>query len=65
MRLSIATLSDIATDSIRRFETELIEYLDLNYPEVGKSIVEAGELTKDMEEKLKEGIAKFKADFKA
>ncbi len=57
-------MTDIEVDQIRRFEAELLEFLDLNYPEIGKSIVELSELTKDMEEKLQSAIVEFKKSFK-
>jgi F-type H+-transporting ATPase subunit alpha len=57
-------MMDVDANQIRRFEAELIDFLDLNYPEIGKSIVELSELTKDMEEKLKSAITEFKKGFK-
>jgi F0F1-type ATP synthase alpha subunit len=38
--------------------------MDLNAPEIGKSVLEHGELTKEMEEKLKSMITEFKKSFK-
>lgn len=57
-------MTDVDVNQIRRFETELLDFLDLNYPEIGKSIVEVNELTKDMEEKLQSAIIEFKKSFK-
>ncbi|GAU75708.1 F0F1 ATP synthase subunit alpha [Fusibacter sp. 3D3] len=56
-------LMDVEVKDIRRFESEYIDFLDTNYPEIGKSIVEAGALSDEMEEKLKAAIAEFKASF--
>ncbi len=56
-------MTDIAVKNISRFESELIEFLNLNYPEIGKSIAEQGELTPEFEEKLKSAIVEFKAGF--
>lgn len=57
-------MTDIPVSEIRRFEAELIDYMDLNAPEIGKSVLEHGELTKEMEEKLKSMITEFKKSFK-
>ena len=56
-------LMDVEVKYIRKFETEYIEFLDTNYPEIGKSIVETGALSDEMEEKLKAAIVEFKASF--
>ncbi|MDN5351673.1 MAG: F-type H+/Na+-transporting ATPase subunit alpha [Clostridiales bacterium] len=58
-------MADIDPSDIRAFETGLVDYLDMHHPEVGKSILETGVLSAEMEEKLKEGITAFKATFKA
>ncbi|MBF4694540.1 F0F1 ATP synthase subunit alpha [Fusibacter ferrireducens] len=56
-------LMDVEVKDIRRFESEYMEFLNTNYPEIGKSIVEAGVLSDEMEEKLKAAIGEFKAGF--
>lgn len=56
-------LMDVEVKDIQRFEAEYVDFLDTNYPEIGKSIVEAGILSDEMEEKLKAAIAEFKASF--
>ena len=35
-------LSDIPVNNIARFETELLEFIDIHYPEIGKKILENG-----------------------
>ncbi|KPU27396.1 ATP F0F1 synthase subunit alpha [Caloranaerobacter sp. TR13] len=57
-------LTDIPLDKIKDFEKEFLNFMDNNYPEVGKSIVETGELSEEMEEKLKSAIEEFKKSFK-
>lgn len=57
-------LTDIPLEKIKDFEKEFLNFMDNNYPEVGKSIVETGELSKEMEEKLKSAIEEFKKNFK-
>jgi F-type H+-transporting ATPase subunit alpha len=56
---------DIPVEAVRRFETEWLAYVDTNYPQIPKSIIETKDLTKETEELLKEAIAKFKATFVA
>jgi len=56
-------MTDVAVKDIHKFEKELISYLDENAPEIGKSIVETGKLSEEMEEKLKTSIESFKASF--
>lgn len=56
-------MTDVDVKNIRRFEEELISFLNVSYPEIGKSIVESGELSSEMEDKLKEAIASFKKSF--
>ena len=56
-------LMDVEVKHIRRFEAEYLEFLNTNYPEIGKSIVETGALSDEMEEKLKAAIVEFKASF--
>ncbi|WP_427337919.1 F0F1 ATP synthase subunit alpha [Caloranaerobacter sp. DY30410] len=57
-------LTDIPLDKIKDFEKEFLNFMDNNYPEVGKSIVETGELSEEMEERLKSAIEEFKKNFK-
>ncbi len=56
-------LMDVDVKDIRKFEAEYLEFLDLNYSEIGKSIVSTGALSEEMEEKLKAAIGEFKASF--
>lgn len=56
-------MADIDTKAIVQFEKKLLDYLDINVPEVGQSIAETGELSKEMEEKLQSAIVNFKKDF--
>jgi F-type H+-transporting ATPase subunit alpha len=56
-------MTDIETKDISKFEAGLIDFLGLNYPEIGKSIHETGELSAENEDKLKKAIVEFKASF--
>jgi F-type H+-transporting ATPase subunit alpha len=56
-------LDDIPVDDAKRFERELLEYVDTRYPEVARHFVENGDLPDEVEEKLKRGIEEFKKQF--
>ena len=56
-------MTDVETKDIPKFEMGLLDFLGLNYPEIGKSIAELGEMTSETEEKLKKAITEFKASF--
>lgn len=49
-------LSKIAVENAGAFEKALYEYMDMHYPEVGKSIADTGKLSEETEELLKRGI---------
>ena len=56
-------LDDIPVDNVGRFEDELLSFMNSNYAEVRDSIVQEGELTDEIEEKLEKGIGEFKETF--
>lgn len=56
-------LIDIPIDEIARFEKELLNYVDNNYPEIIQSLKETKDLTEETEEKIKEAIIEFKKSF--
>ncbi len=58
-------LSDIKVSDIRKFEKELLEYVDTHYRELGKQILEKKELTDDIKEELNTAIKEFKKVFLA
>jgi len=57
-------LDNVAVDKIASFEAELLKFVDITYPEIGKTIAKTKELSKDTEEKLKNAIQQFKTSFK-
>jgi F-type H+-transporting ATPase subunit alpha len=57
-------LDNVAVDKIASFETELLKFMDITYPEVGKAIAKTKELSKETEDKLKNAIQQFKTSFK-
>lgn len=56
-------MTDVEVKNIRRFEEELVAYMKVTHPEIGKSILETGDLSADMEAKLKDAIVAFKKGF--
>lgn len=56
-------LSDISVEEVRSFVKKLIEFIDINYPEIKKAIKETKKLEEDTEEKLKTAIMEYKEKF--
>jgi F-type H+-transporting ATPase subunit alpha len=56
-------LMDIPVEEVKRFEAELIRFMDENYPKVAGTIRDTGKLEKETEDLLNEAIAKFKENF--
>lgn len=56
-------MTDIETKDISKFEAGLVEFLTVNYPEIGRAIMETGELNAENEDQLKKAIIEFKASF--
>jgi len=48
---------------IGEFEKKFLEYMKTHHPEVGKSIMEKGQIDSDAKETLKKAIEEFKKDF--
>jgi F-type H+-transporting ATPase subunit alpha len=53
-------LDDVAVADVSKFETNLHRFMEVNYPEIGKQILETKELSEETEEALKKAIAEFK-----
>ena len=56
-------LSDIKVSDIRKFETELLEYMDTHHRDVLKNILSIGELTDDVKKSIEESIIEYKKVF--
>ncbi|MCG8550137.1 MAG: F0F1 ATP synthase subunit alpha [Desulfobacterales bacterium] len=56
-------LMDIPVEQVKRFESEILRFVDENYPKVPGAIRDTGKLEKDTEDLLNEAIAKFKENF--
>ncbi|RKD31533.1 F0F1 ATP synthase subunit alpha [Thermohalobacter berrensis] len=57
-------LTDIPVEKVKDFEREFLDFMNNQYPEVGSTIKETGQLSEEIEEKLKNGIKEFKEKFK-
>ncbi len=56
-------LSDVDVDRIRDFEEEFILYIDNNYPEIFKDILDTRDLTDENIERINKAIKEFKDSF--
>jgi F-type H+-transporting ATPase subunit alpha len=56
-------LDDVDPHLIDDFEKGLYPFMDAQYPVVGKTVRETGELTEEAEAALRTGIGEFKAEF--
>src|ERR671931_915404 len=57
-------LDDIPVEDVRRFERELLEFLDADHPDVGEHIRNEGTLPDEVEAKLKEAVEQFRGRFR-
>ncbi|MTI69398.1 MAG: F0F1 ATP synthase subunit alpha [Firmicutes bacterium] len=56
-------LADIPVERVKEFEKGYLDFMDRQYPEIGKTIIETGKLEEETEEKLKKAINEFKEKF--
>lgn len=57
-------LEDIGVENVKAFEKGFYEFMDVQYPEVGKAIRESGQMSAETEEVLKKAIDVYKQQFK-
>jgi F-type H+-transporting ATPase subunit alpha len=55
-------LDSLPVADVRRFERELLEYMDANHPEVAEHIRAKGDLPDEVVEKLRSAVEEFKRD---
>ncbi|SDJ89615.1 F0F1 ATP synthase subunit alpha [Natronincola ferrireducens] len=58
-------LADIEVEQVGEFEEEFIKFVNTQYAEIGRTIVETGKLEGETEEQLKTALEEFKKKFKA
>lgn len=56
-------LSDVPVDKVSQFESEFLSFMEQNYPNVGKAIVETKEFSDETEAELKKALEEFKKSF--
>jgi F-type H+-transporting ATPase subunit alpha len=56
-------LDDIKVEKIRDFEFKLYEFIDTNYPEIGRKIKTTGDLDEETELSLKNAIEELKEEY--
>jgi F-type H+-transporting ATPase subunit alpha len=57
-------LDDVPVEDVRRFERELLEFMDASHPDVGEHIRSNGDLPDEVEAKLKDAVEQFKGRFR-
>ncbi len=57
-------LDSVPVEDVRRFEAELLAFMDAEHPEVGEHIRTEGTLPEDVEGKLKDAVEEFKGRFR-
>jgi len=58
-------LNDIPVNRVGDFENELFDFMDTNYPEIGKVIKESSKLDDETKGKVDAAVAEFKKGFLA
>jgi hypothetical protein len=56
-------LDDIGLDDAKRFEEELLRYVEARHADIARNFLDSGDLPEEIEAKLKEAIAEFKRQF--
>lgn len=56
-------LSDVPVEKVGQFENEFLSFMEQNYPNVGKAIVETKEFSEETEAELKKALVEFKKSF--
>jgi F-type H+/Na+-transporting ATPase subunit alpha len=56
-------LDDLPVADARRFESELLQFISLRHPEVGRAIVETGSLSEELSGQLRDATQAFKDGF--
>jgi F-type H+-transporting ATPase subunit alpha len=56
-------LDDIPREDVKRFEEEFLQYMETRHPQVGRHIVERGDLPDEIEGVLKEALTEFSKGF--
>jgi len=58
-------LDDLAIDSLKDFEPQMLSYVDSKHPEIFSEIKDKKEISPDLEERMKKALGEFKTQFLA
>ncbi len=56
---------EVPVEKMRAWEVDLLKYMDVSHPEIGKDITEKRQITADNEKRLREALSAFKATWQA
>jgi F-type H+/Na+-transporting ATPase subunit alpha len=56
---------DVPVDAMGRWEIDLLKYMDVSHPEIGRNIAESKRITEENEKKLREALSAFNATWQA
>jgi F-type H+-transporting ATPase subunit alpha len=56
-------LSDVPVSEVKRFETEMLEFMSNHYPQIREEIVTEKKLSDDLTNQIHEAIKAFKESF--
>jgi F-type H+-transporting ATPase subunit alpha len=56
---------EVPVEKMRRWETELVKFIDQSHPDLGKDIVEKKMIAPETEKKLREALSAFKSTWQA
>jgi F-type H+-transporting ATPase subunit alpha len=57
-------LDDIPVEDVRRFEAELLDFMDASHPDIGEHIRTEGTLPDEVEARLRDAVEEFKGRFR-
>lgn len=56
---------DVSVDAMGRWEIDLLKYMNVSHPEIGRNIAESKRITEENEKKLREALSAFNATWQA
>jgi F-type H+/Na+-transporting ATPase subunit alpha len=56
---------EVPVEKVSQWETDLLKYMDVSYPDIGKDIAESKRITEDNEKKLRDALSAFKSTWQA
>jgi F-type H+-transporting ATPase subunit alpha len=56
-------MDDVAVEDVRRFETELLAFMESRHPEIGKQIAETGGMSDELADALRAAVQEFRSLF--